>query len=152
MLISITGVDFVAVWATISASNRLFLVFFSGVSIHTVVLSVRVLLRLHVLNKQTAEENVGSTHSSLSTLTRRIRNLRQLHLFTLYLLGFCITVNIPYAFSVNGLYKTLPAGWFMEELGFLLYYYSLIFLGFLALHSVQWLVSARIDFVSCRRS
>jgi hypothetical protein len=65
------------------------------------------------------------------------RESGQLHLFTLYLFGFCITINIPNAFVTLGLYKTGPIGQSFHGLTFLFYFGAPIFLGFPLLHSLQ---------------
>jgi hypothetical protein len=119
--------------------------FFCGVSIYTLSLSLYVLFQLHFLKKQPANENASSAQPSLGILNRRLVNLRQLHLFTLYLFGFCITFNIPNAFVTLGLYKTLPVGQYIQSLTFLFYFDAPIFLGFLLLHSLQWAVSVHLD-------
>jgi hypothetical protein len=145
MLVSITNLDLRSVWVPLSLSNRLFFLLFCGVSIYTLFLSLYVLFQLHSLKKQAAKENAISAQPSLGTLSRRLANLRQLHLFTLYLFGFCIMFNIPNAFVTLGLSKTWPVAQYIQGLTFLFYFDAPIFLGFLLIHSLQWAVSARLD-------
>ena len=145
MLLPITDLALRSVWLSLSVSNRIFLLYFCGVSIYTLSLSLYGLFHLHSLNKQPANENASPAPSFIDILNRRLANLRQLHLFTLYLFGFCLAVNIPNAFVINGLYKTWPIGGFIHALTFLLSFDAAIFLGFLLLHSLQWVVSARVD-------
>jgi hypothetical protein len=127
---------FRAIWWALSPSNRLFLLFFGGVSLYTPWVSLRVVVGLGAFKKERA-----SGVANVSGLSKRLANLRQLHLFTLYLLLLCIVVNIPGAFSTNG-----PSNRQISmNLGFLFNYYTAIFLVFILLHSVQWLVSARVE-------
>lgn len=142
---SIAQIDFRSIWWSLSLSNKLFLLCFCGVSIYTISLSVYAFLRLRCLRKQTANGK-ASSERSLGILNRRLANLRQLHLFTLYLFGFCIMFNIPNAFVTLELTKTPPVGHYIQGVAFLCLVDAAIFLGFLLLHSVQWLVAARVDY------
>jgi hypothetical protein len=149
MFKALMDVGFRAVWATLSLSNRLFLLFFCGVSLNTLWVSFRVVLALRDFKKVRVGSIAGVTTPSLNNLRKRLANLRQLHLFTLYLLWLCIVVNIPRAFTVFGDYKTFPVGVVLENLAFLLYCYAPVFLAFVFLHSLQWLVSARLEAFEC---
>jgi hypothetical protein len=53
--------------------------------------------------------------------------------------------NIPDAFVILALSKTWPIGQYIQGLTFLCSVDASIFLGFLLLHSLQWVVSARVD-------
>src|ERR1700676_3391921 len=119
MLMSITDIDVRSVWLALSLSNKVFFLFFCCVSIYALSLSLYVLLQLYALKKQPANESICSAQSSLGILYRRLANLRQLHLFALYLFGFCIMVNIPSAFVTLGLSKTLPVASYIQGLTFL---------------------------------
>jgi hypothetical protein len=149
MLRAFQGITFQAVWATLSQSNRLFLLFFCGVSLYTLWVSFRVVLELRAFKKERASSDANVRGLSLNNLRKRLGNLRQLHLFTLYLLWLCIVINIPTAFSVLGHYNTFPIGLMLENLAFLFYYYAPTFLVFVFLHSLQWLVSARVEASEC---
>lgn len=138
-------IDFRAVWATLSPSNRLFLLFFCGVFSYTLWVSLRVVMAIRDFTKETAGIVASVIGPCLNNLRKRLANLRQLHLFTLYLLWLCIVVNIPSAFTVFGDSKTFPLGQVLENIAFLFYYYAPVFLGFVLLHSLQWLVSARVE-------
>ena len=142
---SITDVDFRLVWQWLSVSNRLFFLYFCGVSVYTLYLSAYVFFRLHSLNKNPARENAFSSRSPLGKLNRRLANLRQLHLFTLYLFGFFISLSIPRAFTTFGDSKTVPFGQFIQGLTSLFYFGTPIFFALVLLHSLQWLTSARLS-------
>ena len=142
---SITDLDVSSVWLSLSLSNKMFFLYFCGVSIYTLSLCLYVLFHVQSIKKQAANEN-GPALSSLDILTRRLANLRQLHLFTLYLFGFCIAFNIPNAFVTFGDSKTWPIGQYIHGLTFLFYFDAPIFLGFLLLHALQWVASIRVDY------
>jgi hypothetical protein len=141
--------SFREIWAALSPSNRLFLLFFSGVSLRTLWVSFRVVLRLRAFKKERASSVANVSNLGLNDLRKRVANLRQLHLFTLYLLLLCIVVNLPGAFSTPGDSKSYLFSQIFENLGFLFYYYTPILLVFVLLHSVQWLVSARVEAFEC---
>jgi hypothetical protein len=125
----------------------MFFFYFCGVSIYTLSLCLYVCFHVHPIKQQPANENTSLGWSSLDILTRRLANLRQLHLFTLYLFGFCIAFNIPNAFVTLGDSKTLPIAQYIHGLNFLFYFDAPIFLGFLLLHSLQWVASVRVDYL-----
>ncbi len=125
--------------------------FFSGVAIYSLSLSLCVFLLLRSLKKKSTSESASLTRFSLGILQKRLSNLRQLHLFTFYLCWFCLAINVPRAFDVLGLYKTPPIVPILHNLAFLFYSYTPIYLGFLVLHIVQWVVSARVDSFACRQ-
>jgi hypothetical protein len=145
-LMLITNLDFRSAWWSLSLSNRLFLLSFTGVGVYTLSLCLYVHLQLQALKKQHATEVTNHRRSFLDTLARRLANLRQLLLFTSYLFGFCIVFNIPNAFVTLGLNDTVPVGRYIRGLTFLLYFDAAIFLGFLILHTLQWMTSARVDY------
>jgi len=147
-----SDLDARSVWAALSYSNRLFLLFFCGVSFYTLRLSFNVMLRLRSLQKQpgSCTETTGS--SNVRHFRSRLENLRQLHLLTLYVLWLCIVINIPEAFSIFGEHKTFPVGPILYKLAFLFYYYTPFFVAFVLLHSVQWFISSRVDVFKSRES
>jgi len=144
IFMSITGLDLRSVWLSLSPINKTFLLFFGAVSVHTLSFSARALLFLRSLKKQPANENASSTHPRLNIHCKRVANLRQLHLFTLYLFGFCISIQVPNAFITLGNSNALAVSTIMRQLTFLFYCDATIFLAFLLLHTLQWLVSARV--------
>jgi hypothetical protein len=151
MLKAFMDLDLSSVWLSLSLSNKAFFLFFSGVSIYSLSLSLYVFLILCSLKKKPASQSASLARSPLGILQKRLANLRQLHLFTLYLFWFCIAINIPRAFDVFGDYKTIPIGPILRGLAFLFYFDAPIFLAFLVLHTVQWIVSARVDSFACRQ-
>jgi len=145
MFKALMDAGFRAIWATLSPSNRLFLLFFGGVSFYTLWVSLRVVAGFRAFKKERASSAANVSNLGLNNLRKRLANLRQLHLFTLYLLLLCIVVNLPGAFDVMGDYNAFPLRQMFEKLGFFFYYYTPIFQVFVLLHLLQWLVSARVE-------
>jgi len=141
---TISSIEFRSVWLNLSPINKGFVLFFCAVSVYTFSLSLHALLLLRPLKKQPANETVSSTHPQLDGLCNRVANLRQLHLFTLYLFGFCILIQVPNAFLSLGNANTLAVSSIVGQLTFLLNCDATIFMAFLLLHTLQWLVSAHI--------
>jgi hypothetical protein len=151
MLKAFMDLDLRSVWLWLSLSNKVFLLFFSGVSIYSLSLSLYVFLLLRSLKKKPTSESASLTRSPLGVLQKRLSNLRQLHLFTLYLCWFCLAINIPRAFETFGDSKAIQIVQILQNLVFLFYSYAPICLGFLVLHTVQWVVSARVESFACRQ-
>ena len=149
---SIADFHFGSAWLSLSLINRLFVLYFCGVSIYTLSLCLYVLSHLHSLKKQPANKSVSPASSSLGIVNRRLVNLRQLHLCTLYLFGFCIAISIPSVFVTIENSKGWPIGRFIGTLTFLFSFYAAIFVGFLLLHSLQWVASVRVDSFVRQRS
>ena len=123
------------IWLSLSLVNKAFFVFFSIVFVYTAYVSLRVV-------RQSATQR---TDAALAASKMRLRNLRQLHLFALYLFGFCILFSLPSAFLTADTSKSWPFHLYIENLRFLFSFDASIFLGFLVLHSLQWFASARVD-------
>jgi hypothetical protein len=97
---TIVQTDLRSVWTSLSLLNKLFALFFCGVFLYTLSLSMRALCFIHSFRR-----NVGAEPTKVSALLHRFSNLRQLHLLTLYIFGFCIAMQIPDMFySVNDAY------------------------------------------------
>lgn len=133
-----------SIWMVLSASNKLFFVFVCGVAIRTIYACAFVLSSLHSLREQAAK-GVKGAESRLAVLRGRLLNLQQLQLFTLYLCALCVTLNIPNAFVILGDSKSSPIGQYLQNLGFLFYFYTPLVFGLLLLHSLQWAATHTVD-------
>jgi hypothetical protein len=143
MLMLIADLDLGSVWLSLSVANKMFLLYFFGVAVYALSLCLYVFVSLY-------SDDSNRVENSLDKLKRRLANLRQLHLFTLYLFGFCIMVSIPNAFVTFGDSKTWPIGQYLRGISFLFYFDAPIFLGFLLLHTLQWVATVRVDYVTRR--
>jgi hypothetical protein len=139
----IADLDLGSVWLSLSVANKIFLLYFFGVAVYTLSLCLYVFVSLY-------SDDSNRIENSLDKLKRRLANLRQLHLFSLYLFGFCIMVSIPNAFVTFGDSKTWPIGQYIRGISFLFYFDAPIFLGFLLLHTLQWVATVRVDYVTRR--
>lgn len=143
---SLAGLDFRSVWLALSFINKTFLLFFGAVFVYTLYFTLYALLFLRSLKKQRASENAtSSTSGRFGFLRKRAANLGQLHLFTLYLFGVCISMQFPNAFKTLANSNVVPTSAITRQLTFLFYYDATIFLALLILHTLQWLVSARVE-------
>jgi hypothetical protein len=136
---------FRSIWMSLSGSERLFVLFLFGVAVYTVWLSIFALGRVRNLKKKTAGVEAAASNSVVKNLRNRLRNLRQLHLFTFYLLWLVGLVNLPRAFSILGGYKTIPYGVILNQLTDFFYLYPPVVFSLLLLHCIQWFASARVD-------
>jgi hypothetical protein len=141
MFNSITGLYFLSVWHALSVINKAFVLLFCGVFIYSLSLSVHVLFVLNSLKKAGRAQ---SEKKYLGILRKRLWNLRQLHLATLYLLGFCVVVQVPGVFDIAEILTDIPPRAITHTLTFLFYLDATIFLAFLLIHGLQWFVSARV--------
>jgi hypothetical protein len=132
----------VEIWMSLSLLNKAFFIFFCFVFANTLYVSLRTVLQLSSFSRQLAGERINA---GLAASKNRLRNLRQLHLFALYLFGFTILFNIPAAFNTLGVSNSVPVGEYIQNLRFLFYFDAPFFLGFLLLHSVQWFAASRVD-------
>lgn len=137
MLLTIEQTDLRSVWTSLSLLNKLFALFFCGVSLYTFSLSLYALRVIHAFGR-----SVGAEPTKVTALLHRFRNLRQLHLLTLYVFGFCIAMQIPSVFySINDSYELNG----VRGLIFLFRCNATVFFVFALLHIVQWAVSAKLQ-------
>lgn len=128
--------------------SRAFFVFFCGVAIYTVGLSLHVSLRLRSLKKHSALGRSSSTQSTIHLLRKRLQNLRQMQLFALYAFGFCVASFLPnmfYSIDVTGSHSIT------REVTFRVYCTAAILVGFLVIHGVQWLAISSMESFNNRR-
>ena len=149
---SITNVDCRALWISLSLLNKSFFLFFCGVSLYTFSISLNALVVLHSAKRQPYMEITSDAGSLLEILLHRFANLRQLHVCTLYLFGFCIAVQVPSVFHTIDNSIQYPLRAITAGLSFLFYFDAVVFLGFLLLHTTQWIVSAHLHSFARRQS
>ena len=106
MSASTTASDLCSVWQSLSIINQGFVALFCAGSIYALSLSVYVLFALRGLRKGVT--GTESEKTARCVLRRRLWNLRQLHLSSLYLLGFCIMFQIPGVFRTITISYDLP--------------------------------------------
>jgi hypothetical protein len=141
--VSTTNFGFAAVWQVLSLSEKGFLLFLSAVFIYTVGATGHALLLLRSAKQRPTNEHEGSVN--LQFLFKRVENLKQLHLFTLYLFGFFAFVQLPDAFHTLGSSSSSPLGEITQTLRFMFDYDASIFLFLLFLHTLQWILSVLLS-------
>ena len=136
MLLTIAVTDVRSAWTSLSYLYKLFALFFSGVTLYTLWLSVRSLRVIYSL-----EKNVETEATELAPLVRRFDSLRQLHLLTLYIFGFCMAMQIPKIFfSASDAYDLHG----VRGLIFVFRCNAIVFFVFVLLHLIQGAVSAKL--------
>jgi len=144
-MISTADLDLASVGTSLSIINKSFVLFFCGVSLYTFSISLYALIVLHSAKTKSSTEITSDAGLPLGILLHRFANLRQLHVFTLYLFGFCIAMQVPSVFHTIGSSRDYPLQTIIAGLTELFYCDATVFLGFLLIHTVQWIVSARLD-------
>src|SRR5438874_6577991 len=137
--------DLRSLWLELGPISRAFLLFFGAVCVYTLYVTLSALLTIRSLKGQRASEIMNRTSARIDSVGKRLANVRQLHLFTLYVLGLCITIAIPDAFNTLGESHVSPAVLIMRQLGVQFYFDRVIFLGFLLIHILQWIASSRLN-------
>jgi len=134
--------DLWSVWRSLSIINQGFVLLFCAGSIYSLSLSVYVLFVLRGLTKRVT--GTGAEKTARCVFRKRLWNLRQLHLTGLYLLGFCIMLQIPDVFRTVTISYDFPPMTVYRTLSFLCYFDATVFLAFLLVHGVQWFVSNQL--------
>ncbi len=137
---------------SLSTLQLLFCLILTVVSIYSLLLAIVMLVRLRSLTNRSKAEDLFSIQRSLAVLHTRSANLHQLISATFYLFGFIFFLTLPFAFITLDSSK-IP-GWtsVFQNLGFYFAFSANVFFVFLALHSVQWFVSARVRASALRLS
>jgi hypothetical protein len=135
-------------WETLkslSTLQRLFCLILSLVSAYSLLSATVILVRLRSLTNRSKVEDLSSIQRSLATLHAQSANLHQLIGAAFYLFGFIFFLTLPFAFITLGTSKV--PGWtsIFQNLGFYFAFSSNVFFVFLVLHSVQWIVSSRVQ-------
>jgi hypothetical protein len=82
----------------------------------------------------------------------RLLNLRQFHRFSILLSVCCIALQQRSVFDFMGTNKAPGATLVIERINMDANYALLVFFVFLILHSLQWLVAVRLQFVARQSS
>ena len=125
-------------WSQLGYLYRAFWLVVSVVGVYTLVYGGTVLFRLRSINPH--DEDASSLRRSLPMYQDRLRNVRQLVAFMLYLLGFVFFLQLPSDLYGNSLHMMAILGALFINCAFAAY----IFFVLLIVHSAQWFVSSRI--------
>ena len=133
-------------WAEVPLLTRLFGLFLCFVALHTIYSSAVVLTRLRSFTKNLcSKEHSAVLQSTLLALRARITNIRQILFFTLFLFGLCFFLQIPVAFQTLGASNIPGINIIFRQLGTYFESGTDVFIALLFLHSLQWIVSARVQ-------
>ena len=127
-------------WTQLGYLDRAFWLIVSVVGVYTLGYGGMVLFRLRSINRRDDDKNASSLRRSLAAYQDRLRNVRQLIAFMLYLLGFVFFLQLPSDLYRNSPHMVAILGALFINCTFAAY----IFFVLLIVHSAQWFVSARI--------
>lgn len=133
-------------WAEVPRLTKLFALFLCFIALHTIYSSAVVLTRLRSFakNLQSKEHSVV-LQSTLLAVRARITNIWQILFFTLLLFGLCFFLQIPVAFQTLGASNIPGINIIFRQLGTYFESGTDVFIALLFLHSLQWIVSARVE-------
>lgn len=132
--IEVTNISIVRVWSALSTLNQIFLAFLVIVFFYSSTGCLRTLVA-----------SLSQSQTSQQMLSRRLRNLRQLHFFSFLLFTLCVFVQIPDLFHTVDTSKAVPVESYTRTVTFLFSFDAKIAFAFLFLHALQWLASSRVE-------
>ncbi len=138
------------IWTSLGLLNKLFGLFLLGVIVKTVYSSALILFNLYALKRRETQGAPRSEESSIRDLSARTATLRQLHMFTLYIAGFCLASGAFGAYHSIDLSKASVEDQILLNWQPVIVYGAFVFLTLFSLHSLQWAVSAGLN-VAARR-
>jgi len=128
-----------AMWSQLGYLYRAFWLIVSVFGVYALCYGGMILFRLRSINRRDGKD-ASSLRRSLAAYQDRLRNVRQLVAFMLYLLGFVFFLQLPTDLYANSTHMVAILGALFINCTFAAY----IFLVLLIVHSAQWFVSARI--------
>jgi hypothetical protein len=145
-----THCDLRSAWSIYPIQTKLYLLLLIGEALYSTVSLFHIFFQMRILRD--SEQNLSS-ESLLRSFSNRLANLRQLDALLALFFGLALTddifrilVSMSHAPMLLG--GLSPADY--AESGFTLASVSLLVLTFL--HSLQWIVSARLNFFSQRHT
>jgi hypothetical protein len=143
MTLLTTDWDFRALWASLPLQTKLYLLCLLAAAIYSCISLLRALVQITKLPRIALDADVESTYHRISA---RLRNLRQLHLLFLLLLGLFLTdeaFRTVRSFTLSKM--SLEAPTIAKLLDPLLGFAFISLLVLTVLHSIQWLASSRLE-------
>jgi hypothetical protein len=132
--------DWHAIWLALPSIARAFSLLLLLLCIYSVYLALAVLAELYSSRKAAKED---AAHQRLTRLSSRCANARQASVWLSYLFGFVLSVQLQHAFWTPDNHR--PVGlMIVENFQAVLHFAVAVFLVLLGLHSIQWLLAARI--------
>lgn len=130
-----------SIWSALSHLQQAFLLVLGVVSSYSLFSAIKTLLRLRLIRGLGSEESTR-IRESISALSIHCASVRRATGATFYLFGLVLFLGLQ---TVG---HTLGGGVMQQVLGNFLLHFAFaanVFFVFLVLHSIQWLVSARVD-------
>ncbi len=126
-------------WSQLGYLYRAFWLIVSVGGVYALCYGGMILFRLRSINRRDGND-ASSLRRSLAAYQDRLRNVRQLIAFMLYLLGFVFFLQLPSDLYRNSTHMVAILGALFINCTFAAY----IFWVLLMVNSAQWFVSARI--------
>jgi hypothetical protein len=136
-------------WPELGWAYELFFIILSLIGIYSAFVNSVVLFRLRSIADQEREDS-PSVRRSLTALSARLANMRQLLLFAFYLIAWLLFLSFPDAGNTVGDGRHMNAAvlWFGLFLHFAMA--ANVFFLLLVLHLLQWFVSSRVNEAAMR--
>ena len=134
-----------SIWEYLARVHQLFFFLLSLVSIYTLFSATVIMVRLRSLTNQRGVEDVSSFQHSMAVLHTRSENVRQLIGAAFYLFGLILFLTLLSSIKTSDS-NSVPTRKLIFDSFYLNFAFAAnVFFVFLVLHSVQWLVSARLN-------
>jgi hypothetical protein len=121
----------------------LFLLLLIAATMCSLARFAQILVRSHLAKKHLVSQNIDGATETIHLVERQLASLRQLLLFAFYLFTFTFFWSLPWTFVIGeGKPSMFPI---LRALGVYSAYATDVCLVFLALHTLQWIVSWRVS-------
>lgn len=138
-----------SIWSALSVLYRFFFIVLSVVAVWSLYVAVVVVARLRMVRCD-ASVNIDPAQASVITLQVRAHNLRQLIASYLYFFALVFFLNLPSAAFLLDDSHTPVSTLIWRNLTIHFAVAANAFLALLALHLLQWYVSARVSAAGIR--
>lgn len=129
---------------------KIFFLILTLVTVYTLFSTSSVVVRLRSFTNQHKVMDASSVRCSLAALRIRAENIRQIVGATFYLFGFIFFLTLPWATVTLDNSRTLLLALILRNFFVDFAFAANIFAVFVVLHSVQWLVSSRVNACALR--
>jgi len=121
------------------------------VSAYSLIRLTLILRRSRLAKKHFVSQNIGGAAQTIRLVEQQLASLRQLLLFVFYLFAFTFFWGLPWTLII-GESKGPPIFPILRALAVYSAYATDVCMVFLALHTLQWIVSWRVGALSRRLS
>ena len=134
-------IDLRSAWTALPLVGKLFFLFLAAVTAKSVYTSARVLIATRTLSRGNAR---SLRPYSVPKLGHTLSFLRQLHMFTFFVFGFCISLMALDGYGSVVCSNLTGAAYVLDHFRYCLVWSACVSCALLGLHCLQWLASARL--------